>query len=565
MLQRMKIRTRLLIILGVAVIALAVNAAALLYDMNHRLMADRVDATQHIVEAATSSIDGLIAGAADGSLSLEDAQARAQDLLSNIRYGEGDYVFVIDEQATLLMHPIRPDLNGTDMSSERDPNGVAIFADLAQAGRNGGTGFVEYAWPRAGSDVPSPKISFAQGVPEWGWVIASGVYVDDVHEAFMEELAISASILAVVLVILGTIGLAVVRSIARPMAAIIHRMKAIASGHLNTDVPYTGFANEMGDLARALEVFRDNAREIEQMRESQAKAQEQAAADRRASLLQVADQLEGSIKGAINGIASAGQQMGNTAQSLHDLVSQTRDRASTVATGSEEASANVQTVAAATEELNASIAEIDRQARQSREISESAVTEAQDATTEMEKLTQVGQTIGQVVQLINAIADQTNLLALNATIEAARAGEAGRGFAVVANEVKSLANQTSRATEEISGQVSSMQSACGEAANAMGRVSGIVREINEIAVAIADSLNEQSAATQEIGSNVDQTAKGSELVSRSIGDVSTLAVDTGSAADDVLHVSVELQDRGSELQQAIEGFLAEVRQQANAA
>jgi len=256
-------------------------------------------------------------------------------------------------------------------------------------------------------------------------------------------------------------------------------------------------------------------------------------------------------------VASASTELQNTAQAMSATAEQTNVQAGAVAAASEEASTNVQTVAAAAEELSSSLEEVGRQVVESSSIAKSAVEEAAKTNTSVEGLSEAAQKIGEVVELINDIASQTNLLALNATIEAARAGEAGKGFAVVANEVKSLANQTAKATEEISAQISSMQSATNEAVGAIKGIGQTIGNINDIASTIASAVEEQTAATQEIARNVQQASAGTAEVSSNITGVTQAATETGSSAEEVLNAAKELSTQAEQLRSDIEDFMRE--------
>jgi PAS domain S-box-containing protein len=274
---------------------------------------------------------------------------------------------------------------------------------------------------------------------------------------------------------------------------------------------------------------------------------------------EMADQFETSVKGVVRTVAAAATRMRGTAQSLSSVADQASLRAETVAVASEEASSNVQTVASAAEELSASIREINRQVSAAAEISSNAVAQAAKTNKIVTGLTKSADQIGSVVKLINAIASQTNLLALNATIEAARAGDAGKGFAVVANEVKSLANQTAKATEDISKHIAGVQTATGEAVVALQEITTTIAKINEISSAIASAVEEQGAATQEIARNVEQAAAGTQEVSRNITGVTEAAGETGTAASHVLDAASELSKQSEVLGNVVDQFIARVR------
>jgi methyl-accepting chemotaxis protein len=353
-------------------------------------------------------------------------------------------------------------------------------------------------------------------------------------------------------------GVLLSRIIATPVVAMTAAMSKLAEGDKGVEIPARGRGDEIGDMAAAVQVFKDNMIRADQLAAEQ--EAERAAREARARNIEELttrfDQAVSSMLGVVSGAAT---EMEATAQAMSANADQTNRQATAVAAATEQASAAVQTVATAAEELAASITEIGRQVDQSMHISRAASEEAGRTNDTVQGLAEASAKIGSVVNLINDIASQTNLLALNATIEAARAGDAGKGFAVVAHEVKSLANQTARATEEIAAQIGTVQSATGEAVKAIAGIVTRIGDINQIATAIAGAVEEQSAATAEIARNVQQAAAGTQEVSAHIGGVTQSASETGSAAGEVLASAQALSKEAVELNGVVGSFLHDVR------
>jgi methyl-accepting chemotaxis protein len=375
----------------------------------------------------------------------------------------------------------------------------------------------------------------------------------------INESEISSVVLSVGGIVLGLlVAWFIGGGIARPIVAMTAAMARLAGGDKAIVVPALGRKDEIGQMAEAVEVFKRNAIEMDRLAVEQQKEQER----KEARQLAIEGYIKGfdeSVTGLLRILASAATEMRTTAESMSETAEETSRQSTVVAAASEQASANVQTVASAAEELANSVAEISRRVSESTEIAGRAVTEATRTNADVKGLADAAKMIGNVVELINDIASQTNLLALNATIEAARAGEAGKGFAVVASEVKSLATQTAKATEEIAGQVSRMQNATDGAVGAIEGISGTITKISEIAVVISSAVEEQGAATQEIARNVQQAAAGTNEVSSNIVGVTQAASQTGAASAQVLATAGQLAKQSEVLRAEVDTFLGNIR------
>ena len=352
------------------------------------------------------------------------------------------------------------------------------------------------------------------------------------------------------------------RGLSRPLTAITAVMNRLSGGDTEVTIPGGERKDELGTMAVAVDVFRRSMLEAGTMRAAQEAAKQQAEEEKKALQRQMADRFEADVKSVVSAVARATKDMQRVAGEITASVNGTSERATAAAAASEEASASVNTVAAATEELASSVAEIGRQVTHSSSVADDAVVKAGQTTEMVGSLTAAGEKIGDVLRLIGAIASQTNLLALNATIEAARAGDAGRGFAVVASEVKELASQTAKATEEIAGQVTAIQSATGNCVIAIGGISDTIREISGIATTIAAAVEEQDSATREIARSVQQAAAGTSEVSHNVAGASQAADQSRILANNVLVASGELNQHATALFESVDSFLAGLRNAA---
>lgn len=403
-----------------------------------------------------------------------------------------------------------------------------------------------------------PVIDAAKGetVGAMGLVWSTTEAQELVARSMMTQIVIT---MVVIVLCIGSVYINLSRMVTVPLARIRATMQKLASGNNSVDVPYDTRSDEVGDMARSVLVFRDNARRLDALKVEQEEKDRQATEEKRQALINMADRLDSSVNKIIERVVTTAEEFRHAAKNMAGTAETNQSQAGVMSSTADHLAQNVSAVATATEELSASIVQIRQQSENSAGVANQASDLANETNANVDNLSSAVGQIGEVITLIRAIADQTNLLALNATIEAARAGEAGKGFAVVATEVKSLAGQTTKATENIASQISAVQNATSAVVDNIAKIAQTIDQILQIANGIAYAVGQQSEATQEIASNIHQTVSHSTIVSENVTTFSHSAKDMGNTATDILTAAEDLTAQASQLEQEVNRFLTHMR------
>jgi methyl-accepting chemotaxis protein len=515
-------------------VMMATSAAGLLavaffwiQGQHSTLLSGKMEKTQNLIEVPYSIIERQYQLETQGTISRAEAQRRAIEIIHDLRYDEKNYFWINDEHPTMIMHPMKPALSGTDLTTFKDPSGRAIFVEFVQAaqGSEGGA-FVRYLWPKPGRDKPVAKLSFVKRFAPWGWIIGTGIYIDDVNAAWRRSALTAAGIVLLCVLPLVVVSVTTSRSTFRRLSDMVERFEDVAEGEgdLTKRIPIAS-QDEIGEVAKWFNVFLDRLQGMVQ-----------------------------SVAEAAHKVGSASEDVSQSSQQISANSQETSAQASVVSSAAERVAHNLQTVATATEEMGASIKEIAKNATAAAKVATSAVEVAETTTVTVAKLGESSAGIGEVIKVIAAIAQQTNLLALNATIEAARAGDAGKGFAVVAREVKELAKATAKATEEIGGKIAAIQGDTKAAVSAIASVSQVIHQINDISNAIATAVEEQNATTNEMARNLGEAARGSGEITTNIAGVSQAAESTAHGATETQEAVRQLVEMSTQLSRLVGQF-----------
>ena len=562
-LGRLSISRRILLVLAIGIATPAFVSVQSLINVRRSLLDARAAEVRNLDEAAWTLVSRYHESAAKGLMTEDAAKEAAKSAVRNMRYDQTNYFFIWDLSGTSVAHGGNSALEGrnflTGPDAAKSPGVADMVGKLVEVARDRKEGFAHYQIPKAGQTVALDKIGYSKLFEPWGWAIGTGAYVSDIDAFFWSEAQWGLIVAACLTVIAACLTFVLARDLTRSLRGLTGAVNALAGGDLTVTIPAVDRGDEVGVMARAMQVFRAALMRTRVLEDETAAVRTGAERDRRGATRAMADGFQQAVSGIVGAVQSAAAGMQETAQGMSQTATETAHRSSAVAGAASETAANVNTVAAAAEELGASVQEIGRQVNGSADLAKAAVEQAEQTAAQVQELNAAAIHIGEAVAMIAQIAGQTNLLALNATIEAARAGEAGRGFAVVASEVKALASQTARATEEITGHVGRIQGSTVGAVSAIAGIRTRVQEISAAATSIAAAVEQQGAATREIVRNIGQAAKGTGAVTRTIVDVSDAAETTGTAAAQVLASAVEVTRQSRQLSAEITRFLTTVR------
>ncbi len=547
---------RFLTVIAIAVMIMSAGTIFAIWQFRQSMIELRQQEVKSVIETASSYVAGLRGRVEAGDISEAAAEKLAFEGISKIRFAGENHILAFDHNGRMLASG-NPDLKaGTAMNGFVTADGRRLMAELITTADAGG-GFVAYQWTRPGEASASRKISYVAKVPHWNWMIEAGTHVWDVDLGILRTVMWIAAGCTPAMIGFVIYALWLGRGVTRPVDRLNAVMTDMAAGETQLHVPYTERSDEVGQIARAVEVFRQSMieRDALKVEESHIAEERHARGLRIEKVISAFREEAAQIVGFVRATADDMNLSAETLSQSADVTGRSMSQAEQLA---HQDAAHVGAMAEATDLLSRTVDDVGRQIGEAGKVTAAGAELGREARVSVSALAVTAEKIGAVVDLIRAIADQTNLLALNATIEAARAGEAGRGFAVVASEVKQLATQTTKATEEIAGNVEAIQSATREAVRQITSVTETLETIETSSANIAHAVDEQTQTTAVITARGVEVRRGTESLTRSISTVSGAVADTARVADEVTNVAKELSEAAISLDERIRCFLADV-------
>ncbi|MDI7864917.1 methyl-accepting chemotaxis protein [Rhizobiaceae bacterium n13] len=578
--KNLKISTRLYCLVALAV---SILAAAMIFFLNYsfdELASERKAGLAQMDATAVAIFEKYYELEQAGSLTRAEAQAKAIEVIGAMRYGDSGYFWINDMKPAMVMHPIKPELNGTDLSGNKDPNGKFLFVEFVNTVKAHGEGFVDYYWPKPGADQPVLKYSHVAGFAPWGWVVGTGVYADDLAALYWQNAAWTAGICLVAALVILAVAYAVVRSVTRPLARLKGAMASVANEETQVAIPETDRRDEIGEMAKVLTILRDSVAERAELRGRESEQQRQIAEERRGNerSLQAASDRQnhaihalgeglerlaagdltvslGDIGGeyaklrkdfnaAVGALSGVIQAISHSSHVVNDSAADISEATNNLSRRTEQQAAALEETAAALDEITAAVHTASERVSEARQMVTETKTSAgrsgeivRNAVEAMGRIEGSSQRINQIISVIDEIAFQTNLLALNAGVEAARAGEAGRGFAVVAQEVRELAQRSANAAKEIKTLISTSAQEVGNGValvrstgEALVEIESLVNRVNDHVTTIATAAREQATGLQEISTSVNHmdqmTQQNAAMVEETTAASQTLAAES---------------------------------------
>jgi methyl-accepting chemotaxis protein len=528
------------------------------FQIDKRYQAEEKRLTD-LVQTVNSLVEYYHAQVVSGQLSKEEAQKNALVAIEKLRFEGNNYFWVNDMKPVMLMHPIKPELNGKDLSNFTDPQGKKLFIEFVKVVESKDAGFVEYLWPKPGAEQPVEKLSYVIGFKPWGWIFGTGIYIDDLY-VYKKEIIAKVSFIVCFIALIYILAIIYgYRQLAQPLTKLTRRMSELANKQLEGDIPCVERNDDIGLAARAVQVFKDSLIDQKRLQQEQEALKQKAEQEKKEAMEKLAASFELQMQDIITEVTAASAKLSNTAEGMNGAITVSSEKVSDAVDGATQTSTYVEAVAMGAKELYASVSEISSQVHKSNEFVSESVRKVHVADEYANKLESSSSKIKEVIQIIAEISSQINLLALNATIESARAGEAGKGFAVVANKVKNLANQTNKSVEEIAQVIDEMGGVSTDIIRALAEIKSSVNLISSSSVSIASAVEEQTVATNGIAKSAQEATQVAQQISSGLQVANQSSAEVNQSAKNVLDAARNLSGHADMLNTKVHDFIEQIR------